>query len=455
MKNNYISMTFWSIFNFTFLIFNCLYAQQSGGIFLEIPSSVRAGGMAESYTALSNETFGLHYNPAGISFIENAAVSFLHHIYLQDFNGEFLGFVKPVGKFAVGCAPAYIGMKQEPIYDTLGNETGESFQYNGLVIPAAVSYLLSKNVAIGTNLKHYSETIDDFSQSVFTVDVGSILSYRSFRLGVSGLNLIGELEGYQLPRTLKTGLAVVAKKFTLSTEFDRQLVKQENLISVGAEVPVAKIFYLRAGYKIKGNGDFGGPTGGVGINWKGINLDYAFSGYGDLGTTHRAGISLALLPEKEKVVEEKREVSVEKPEIITKPVIEKPTVQINIAVADFTGNNVSQADATIVAGFLRTELVKIGYYNVIEKANMDKILAEAAFQQTGCTTSECAVQIGKLLNVREMVVGSLSKLMDTYFITVNLVEVETGKILKSEDIKAQTAADLRAACKELAERICQ
>ncbi|MEW6556171.1 MAG: PorV/PorQ family protein [Elusimicrobiota bacterium] len=135
--------------------------------------------------------------------------------------------------------------------------------------------------------------------------------------------------------------------------------------------------------------------------------------------------------------------------------IKKPVMLTNLAVADFVGKNVSAADASIVAGFLRTEIVKLQVCNVIEKANMDKILAEAAFQQTGCTTSECAVQIGKLLNVKQMVVGDLSKLMDTYFITVNLVEVETGKILKSETVKAYSAEELQRVCVELAKKITQ
>ncbi|MEW6556878.1 MAG: CsgG/HfaB family protein [Elusimicrobiota bacterium] len=125
----------------------------------------------------------------------------------------------------------------------------------------------------------------------------------------------------------------------------------------------------------------------------------------------------------------------------------------NIAVADFAGKNVSQADASIVADFLRTELVRIGFYTVIEKANMDKILAEAAFQQTGCTTSECAVQIGKLLNVKKMVVGNLSKLMDTFYITVNLVDVESGKILSSFDQEATTSKELRTSAQDLARQL--
>ena len=44
------------------------------------------------------------------------------------------------------------------------------------------------------------------------------------------------------------------------------------------------------------------------------------------------------------------------------------------------------------------------------------VLAEQKFQSSGCTEQECAVEMGKLLNVKKMLVGSLSKLLDTYYI---------------------------------------
>jgi curli biogenesis system outer membrane secretion channel CsgG len=107
-----------------------------------------------------------------------------------------------------------------------------------------------------------------------------------------------------------------------------------------------------------------------------------------------------------------------------------------------------------VADFLRTELVNTERFVVVDRANMDKLLAEAGFQQlSGCTEAECAVQMGKLLNVQQMVVGSVSKLMDTYYITVNLVEVETGKIIASHNQEAMTARELLSACRTLAQRI--
>lgn len=125
----------------------------------------------------------------------------------------------------------------------------------------------------------------------------------------------------------------------------------------------------------------------------------------------------------------------------------------NVAVADFIGNNVSQADASIVAGFLRTELVNTRLYKVMDRSNMDTVLSEQKFQNSGCTEQECAVEIGKLLNVRRMFVGSLSKLLDSYYITVNVVDVETGEIIASYDSEGVPSKKLKDACKKIVGKI--
>jgi TolB-like protein len=55
-------------------------------------------------------------------------------------------------------------------------------------------------------------------------------------------------------------------------------------------------------------------------------------------------------------------------------------------------------------------------------------MEEVQFQQTGCTSAECAIQIGKVLAVKKMVVGTVSRLGKKYFITVRMVDVETSQI---------------------------
>ncbi len=123
--------------------------------------------------------------------------------------------------------------------------------------------------------------------------------------------------------------------------------------------------------------------------------------------------------------------------------------------AEFIGKNVSQADASIVADFLRTELVNTGLFNVMGRNNMDTMLAEQKFQNSGCTEQECAVEMGKLLNVKKILVGSLSKLLDTYYITVNVVDVETGKIAESYNSDAASSRELKDACKKIVKNLSQ
>jgi len=80
---------------------------------------------------------------------------------------------------------------------------------------------------------------------------------------------------------------------------------------------------------------------------------------------------------------------------------------------DLTAEGVSQSNASIVADWLRGALVTTGAYTVVERSAMQKILSEQAFQNTGCTSSECAVKLGKDLNVQKMVVGSFGKILDS------------------------------------------
>ena len=56
-----------------------------------------------------------------------------------------------------------------------------------------------------------------------------------------------------------------------------------------------------------------------------------------------------------------------------------------------------------------------------------------------CNSAECAVQVGQLLGVSQMIAGDLGKLGSTYTIDLRLIDVESGKILqtKSQDYKGE------------------
>jgi len=103
--------------------------------------------------------------------------------------------------------------------------------------------------------------------------------------------------------------------------------------------------------------------------------------------------------------------------------------QNNIAVLDLEGKNITQADASALTDRLRLELFLTGKFVVLEREKMDAILKEQQFQMTGCTSDACAVEVGQLLAVRQMVAGSVSKVGQTYSVTARLIDVEKGSLV--------------------------
>ncbi|GAG07709.1 unnamed protein product, partial [marine sediment metagenome] len=58
-----------------------------------------------------------------------------------------------------------------------------------------------------------------------------------------------------------------------------------------------------------------------------------------------------------------------------------------------------------LSGTLRMAFVKTKKFRVLRRIRMTGILRAQAFRLTGCATAECAVKIGKLLNVDYMAIG--------------------------------------------------
>ena len=92
--------------------------------------------------------------------------------------------------------------------------------------------------------------------------------------------------------------------------------------------------------------------------------------------------------------------------------LEKPTV----AVSNFQAKGISQMQAEQISDLLRDNLSNTDILTMINRASMEQLLREQQFQQSGCTTQECAVKIGKILNVKKMIVGTTGLFVGSYYI---------------------------------------
>jgi curli biogenesis system outer membrane secretion channel CsgG len=81
-----------------------------------------------------------------------------------------------------------------------------------------------------------------------------------------------------------------------------------------------------------------------------------------------------------------------------------------VAVMPFTGRSLDADASDGIAATLATDLLNTGKFRVMERSQMESILKEQGFQKSGaCDGSECAVEVGKLLSVDHMVVGTVAK----------------------------------------------
>jgi len=127
--------------------------------------------------------------------------------------------------------------------------------------------------------------------------------------------------------------------------------------------------------------------------------------------------------------------------------------RLRIAILDLKPTKVPATTAKAVSDLLRTRLIDEGLFTVVERNQMDDILKEQGFQQTGCTDASCAVQIGKLLSANKMLIGEVSRLGSAIMLTCRIVDVEKGVAEYATQEKAATEDTLDTAVAAMVKKL--
>ena len=106
-----------------------------------------------------------------------------------------------------------------------------------------------------------------------------------------------------------------------------------------------------------------------------------------------------------------------------------------VAVLEFNSEELENVSSSALASIVRREISKASGYILIDRNSMNEILVEQGLTQSGCISSECAVEVGKLLGVQQMINGTLSSLGSLYLLDINIIDVSTGKIIKTETLE--------------------
>lgn len=131
--------------------------------------------------------------------------------------------------------------------------------------------------------------------------------------------------------------------------------------------------------------------------------------------------------------------------------MDRPT----LAIIDFEGLGISEQETRVLTNRLGTHLVQLGAFKIIERGQMQQILKEQDFQMTGCTSNECAVEIGQMVGAQQMLAGSFGRFGSIYTIDMRIIDVTTGGILRttSYDVQGEAERLLTVGLAEAARRI--
>ena len=112
-----------------------------------------------------------------------------------------------------------------------------------------------------------------------------------------------------------------------------------------------------------------------------------------------------------------------------------------LAIPNISAEGVSETLASTSRNMVETALIKTNKFTVLSYTDMEEILEAQAFSLSGCTDESCAIEIGELLAVDNIVVGDLSQVGEGMVLSIRLVNVTSGHTVSGEVV---TIAELGA-----------
>ena len=117
----------------------------------------------------------------------------------------------------------------------------------------------------------------------------------------------------------------------------------------------------------------------------------------------------------------------------------KKIMSDKIAIMDFEGIGVSIEEIRILTQRLASKIISLNVYQLLERSQIKQLIKDRKISD--CVDAACAVEIGKLVGVQHMVIGTVSKVGNTYSVDSRIIEVESGQSLIIAEYTTNTSID--------------
>lgn len=277
--------------------------------FLLIDGGARPSALGGAYVSLADDSNALHYNPAGLAFLERHDASFMHGEHFFGTSQEYAGVALkgPLGLLGEGMGA---GLLVNTVgYGAIQRTTLSNIRGAGLGALSARDYSVSFGyasrlprvewISAGLAAKWIHEEIDSLVADSGATDIGLMADLDGAfsvpaRLGAALQNIGADLR-YQsadeaLPLNLRFGASWKPFKAAVLALDLNQPGRGDMTVHAGAEYGVAPGVALRLGYDGRNAAD-SGISAGIGLAVKGLDFGYAFAPFGSLGDSHRFSVA--------------------------------------------------------------------------------------------------------------------------------------------------------------------
>ncbi len=294
-------------------------ASPTGASFLTLDTDARATGLGGAFAGMHGGISAAHYNPSGIAALHEREFLATHAEWISGMNYEFIGFASPVeisvgntlkAKGTAGVSLIYLSAGSIERRDVSGEKIDGDYSAYDMALSFSYGQKLNDSMNLGMNFKIIHQSIDGENANGFAIDLGN-----SWKTSVDGLSFGLALRNlgpgmkfiqasYNLPLSISfEGTYRTYRNYMIGLDISYQPFEGRTGVSLGGEYNINKTFSLRTGYNFNllrpgslrnDNGILpatAGLSGGMGLNFPGYRIDYAFVPLGELGITHRVSFS--------------------------------------------------------------------------------------------------------------------------------------------------------------------
>ncbi len=284
----------------------------SGFDFIRIAPTAREAAMGAAALARATSPMNFWYNPAHAARNNNQQAHFGYVSYVAGIHIGSAAFTQPLEQNkGIGVGVVYLNSGSMKRTDERGNELG-TFGVSYADLNVSGGWQLADFVAVGAGIQGLYGSIDTF----FTVGLaGNVAANFSFpgsaveglSASVAARNAGITIKPYNtqrdpLPLSFGAGLAY---ELNNAVRFGLDITKpldNQVQVSAGVEGWIGEVLALRTGYsslgpdlRSGGGSDIlAGLSTGLGIRYRGYQLDYCFTPMVQLGMAHRLSLALTL-----------------------------------------------------------------------------------------------------------------------------------------------------------------